>query len=79
MITVLLVDDQQLVGAAVGRMLRTEKDIEYHFCNDPTEALATAQRLRPHVILQDLVMPKLSGIELIQRYREDPETRDIPV
>jgi len=35
-ITVLLVDDQAIVAAAVKRMLETETDISFHYCQDPT-------------------------------------------
>jgi len=41
-ITVLLVDDQAIIGEAVRRMLAAESDIELHFCSDPTQALAAA-------------------------------------
>jgi len=34
---------------------------------------------RPQLILLDVVMPDMSGIEVLRRLREDPETRDIPV
>jgi DNA-binding NarL/FixJ family response regulator len=78
-ITVLLIDDQQLVGQAVRRMLSSEKDIELHFCSDPTQALDMAREIKPTVILQDMVMPKLSGIELIQIFRADAVTRDTPL
>ena len=61
-ITVLMVDDQDMIGAVVGKMLESEQDIDFHFCNDPTEALATAIEINPTVILQDLVMPEIDGL-----------------
>jgi len=41
--------------------------------------VAVAQRTKPTVILQDLVMPGVDGLTLVQRYRENPATRDIPI
>lgn len=76
---VLLVDDQAMVGEAVRRALSTEADIDFHYCAQPDEAVAVAQRTKPTVILQDLVMPGVDGLTLVQRYRENPATRDIPI
>jgi len=41
--------------------------------------LQLAVRIRPTVILQDLVMPEVNGLTLVQRYRATVETRDIPI
>ena len=78
-IMVLLVDDQVVVGEAIRRALLDEADAEFHFCSNPLEALAIAKKVRPTVILQDLVMPGMSGLDLVRRYRADPVTRNIPV
>ena len=37
-VTVLLIDDQAIVGESVRRMLAGETDIVFHFCKDPTKA-----------------------------------------
>ncbi len=77
--TVLLIDDQAIVGAAVGRMLSNEPDIDFHFCQDPSKAIKTAIEVSPTVILQDLVMPDVDGLMLLKFYRSNEKTRDIPV
>ncbi|WP_059415070.1 response regulator [Cupriavidus basilensis] len=76
---VLLVDDQAMIGEAVRRELEPEKDIDFHYCSKPDEAVAVAERTRPTVILQDLVMPGIDGLTLVRRYRANPATRDIPI
>lgn len=76
---VLLVDDQAMVGEAVRRELEPEQDIDFHYCAKPDEAVAVAERTRPTVILQDLVMPGIDGLTLVRRYRANPATRDIPI
>lgn len=78
-IKVLLVDDQAMIGEAVRRMLETEKDIEFHFCSDPTKAINTANEIKPTVILQDLVMPEIDGLTLVKFYRSNPATREVPL
>jgi two-component system chemotaxis family response regulator WspR len=78
-VRVLLVDDQLIIAEAIRRMLADHADIEFHFVTDAASALATACRLQPTVILQDLVMPASDGFELIRAYRDDGALRDVPV
>ena len=77
--TVLLVDDQPIIGEAVRRMLAGEDGLTFHFCRDAPAALATAAEVRPTVILQDLVMPEVDGLELVRRFRADERFRDVPI
>ena len=76
---VLLVDDQAMIGEAVRRGLSNEENIDFHFCSDPHQAIAHAVRIKPTVILQDLVMPGLDGLSLVREYRNHPATKDIPI
>jgi phosphoserine phosphatase RsbU/P len=78
-VTVLLVDDQPIVAEAVRRMLAPESDIAFHYCQDPTQAIAEANSLQPTVILQDLVMPELDGLTLVKFFRANPATREVPL
>ncbi len=78
-ITVLLVDDQMMVAAAVQRMLASEQDITFHSCQDPSKAIQTAEEIGPTVILQDLVMPEIDGLTLVKFYRGRPKLRDVPL
>jgi sigma-B regulation protein RsbU (phosphoserine phosphatase) len=77
--TVLLVDDQPIIGEAVRRMLVGEDGVAFHYCKDAPAALEKAAEVGPTVILQDLVMPELDGLELVRRYRSDERFRDVPV
>ena len=78
-IVVLLIDDQAFVGAAVNRLLAAEHDIEFHYCGHPLDAVALANRIGPTVILQDLLMPAMDGLELVQTFRTNPSTSGTPV
>jgi sigma-B regulation protein RsbU (phosphoserine phosphatase) len=76
---VLLVDDQAIVGETVRRMLADEPGVEFHFCQNPAEALAAADRFAPTVILQDLVMPDIDGLLLLKFFRANLATRETPM
>ena len=78
-IMVLLVDDQLMVGEAIRRTLVDLPDTDFHYCSNPLDALAVAKKVKPTVILQDLVMPAIGGLDLVREYRTDPETKNIPV
>ncbi len=76
---VLLVDDQATIGEAVSKMLSGEEDMVFHFCRNPKEALPTANRVAPTVILQDLNMPGVDGLTLVRYFRANKATRDVPL
>lgn len=78
-ITVLLIDDQLIVGEMVKRMLAPEKDIVFHFCQDPTQAIKMATEISPTVILQDLVMPEIDGLTLVKFFRANRKLKDVPL
>jgi phosphoserine phosphatase RsbU/P len=78
-IKVLLVDDQPMVGETVRRMLADEPGIDFRFCPDPATAIDTANEFRPTVILQDLVMPDIDGLQLVKYFRANAPTRETPL
>jgi two-component system, chemotaxis family, response regulator WspR len=78
-IMVLLVDDQPIIGEAVRRALRDDPRIEFHYCADPARAVAMAREIKPTVILQDLVMPGVDGLDLVRRYRAEPSISNTPI
>lgn len=78
-VRVLLVDDQRMVGEAVRRMLMNEPDLDFEFCQDPHQALARAESFQPTVILQDLVMPGIDGLTLVEQFRASESSRDTPM
>lgn len=78
-VMVLLVDDQLIIAEAIRRVLAQQPNIDFHYCNDPAEAIAIAKKVKPTVILQDLVMPHVDGLTLVRQFRANPATKDIPV
>jgi signal transduction histidine kinase len=76
---VLLVDDQPIVAQAVSRLLAGLPDVDLHYCSDPLEAIREANSIRPSVILQDLVMPSIDGLDLVRLFRANPGTAETPI
>ncbi len=76
-IGVLLVDDHEVVRRGIGALLATEDKISVvGEAADGAEAIAQTAKLEPDVILMDLEMPGLGGIEAIERIvGSDPEAK----
>ena len=66
---VLVVDDNADMRSYVERILR--KDYRIVLAKDGAEAFEQAQRLRPELIVTDVMMPKMSGHDLLQAVRAD--------
>lgn len=69
-IRVLIADDHPVVRQGLRTFLRTQKDIDVAGeASDGETAVAEARRLRPDVVLLDLVMPRVGGLEALRRIR----------
>jgi DNA-binding NarL/FixJ family response regulator len=72
---VLLADDHRMVAEGVKRLLEEEFELTA-VVEDGRELVETARRLRPDVIVADITMPHLSGMEaLVQLKRDNPDVR----
>lgn len=66
---VYVVDDESIISTTLGAILRM-KGFEAHSFEFPQEALQAARELPPDLLITDVVMPLLSGIELAIQLRE---------
>ncbi len=75
---ILIVDDQPINIKILQRKLKRE-GIEVSLASNGLECLESARKDPPDLILLDIMMPGMDGIETCQRLKEDPEIGDIPV
>ena len=76
-VRVLVVDDHAIVRRGICALLATEQEIQViGEAADGREAVAQGRALHPDVILMDLVMPEMDGLEAIRRIIDElPEIR----
>ncbi|HWL37964.1 MAG TPA: response regulator [Frankiaceae bacterium] len=67
---VLVVDDEAITRDVVGAMLEME-DVEVHTAHDGETALAMAGDVRPDLVLLDVMMPGIDGMEVCRRLTAD--------
>jgi len=78
-VTVLLIDDQRSVTKSIKKMLKHTEHLDFHACNDPTQAIDMVLSIGPTVILLDIHMPVIDGFEILTKLQEHEATQDIPV
>lgn len=74
---ILIVDDETSVRELLSYSLRDFKDTEIFKAKDGLEAIEKMQEIQPTILVTDLVMPRLSGIDLIHKIRK--RGIDIPI
>ena len=75
---VLIVDDEPNIAISVDFLMRRE-GFEVLVAHDGEEGLARIRADRPDIIVLDVMMPKLDGLEVLKKIRENPETKDLLV
>jgi DNA-binding response OmpR family regulator len=73
---VLAADDDRNITIYLGCVLKN-LDVDMHFVSDGRAALAAARQLLPDLLLLDIGMPLMNGLEVLRRLRSDPATRDL--
>lgn len=75
---ILLVDDNQQNLELIQAYLEA-LPVEISTARDGLEAIHSIEQNRPDLVLLDVMMPKMSGFEVCQKLKANPETRDIVV
>jgi len=75
---ILFVEDEPTLQKTLGRALEQE-GFEVQSALDGQSALALVKRIKPDIILLDLILPKVDGFEVLKNLKADSGTKDIPV
>jgi CheY-like chemotaxis protein len=75
---ILFIEDESALQKTFGDLLGARG---YHIVSalDGEIGLALAQKEKPDLILLDIVLPKINGLEVLSQLKENPETKTIPV
>ena len=76
---ILLIDDEKDFCELLKDNLETIGDFEVEYALSGREGIRLARKLMPHVILLDVLMSHMSGLEVQKRLKSDDETLQIPI
>ena len=76
---ILIVDDSENIRKLVKAILKKVGEYEYIEAADGEEGLKKAAAHKPDLIILDLVIPKIDGIEVCRKLKSNPKTREIPI
>jgi predicted signal transduction protein with EAL and GGDEF domain len=77
--SIMMVDDEPITMEVVQTFLEDAGYRKFILVDDSLQALAQLQEHRPDVLLLDVVMPGLSGFDILKKLRVDPEFEHLPV
>ncbi|HSA83946.1 MAG TPA: response regulator [Patescibacteria group bacterium] len=75
---ILIVEDDPLMARMFEKIFKFE-NYEVEIAIDGEECLAKVKIFKPSIILLDVMMPRLNGIQTLEKLKIDPETKTIPV
>lgn len=75
----ILVIDDNPASLKLARVLLAVAGYEVHTATDAEEALRAVQSFKPRLILMDLQLPGMDGLELTRRLKADEATREAPI
>ena len=79
MIKILIIDDEENFAFFIARNLEACGNFEVTTCSDAPKSLDVALQQKPDAILLDILMPKMSGHEVVVQLKKNDQTKNIPV
>jgi len=79
MATIILITEDDPLMSRMYQKIFTFEGYQVEMAADGQEGLDKARELKPTMILLDVMMPKLNGLQVLEKLKADPETKAIPV
>jgi CheY-like chemotaxis protein len=76
--SVLIIDDDKWIAMSTAMVLEAEGFVVHSALSGP-EGIAMVRRLKPGLVLLDIMMPGMDGWETLERLKADPECASVPV
>ena len=76
--SILIVDDNEM-NVKLLRWVLEKNGYQVHTAGDATTARAAIRAVRPRLVLMDIQLPDIDGLQLTREFKADPSLRDIPV
>ncbi len=78
LLKVLVIDDEENIIEFIRLGLRYE-GFQVESASDGEQGVTAAQRINPDLVILDVMMPGIDGLEVCRRLRANPTTRDVPI
>ena len=76
--TILFIEDEPILQKLIGRFLEKE-DFQVISALNGEVGLKLTKKMKPDLILLDLILPRKDGFEILKELKENDETKEIPV
>lgn len=79
MTKILVIDDDMVLAKMYKHIFDVEKIFQTYLAFDGIDGIEKSQGLLPHIILLDVMLPKLNGYDVLEKLKSNPLTKSIPV
>ena len=76
---IMLIDDEENFCFLVKQNLEDTGEFIVEYANDPDKGIKLAKKIKPDIILLDITMPKKSGLEVLEIFKNNSSTMSIPI
>jgi len=76
---IVVIEDNPAAGRLISRILQAQGKYEVHLAGGGAEGIVLVERIKPDLVITDLMMPDFDGFKIIDALKSDDHTRNIPI